>query len=147
MAISIKLNGLSDAVGTITKIPEALNREVILELSQITYDGIQEGAGRHRGETGALFASVYNRSIGKNARQVGHDEKRAPHAIFVTAGTRPHEIRPKDKKSLRWVVGNRFVFAKSVKHPGYRGDGYMLHALTIALRQLPEITDRAMKGL
>ena len=45
-------------------------------------------------------------------------------AKWFEEGTKPHIIRPKDKKSLRFrsTKGNKgfgnFVFAKEVKHPG-----------------------------
>ncbi len=40
--------------------------------------------------------------------------------LYLEEGTKPHIIRPKDKKSLRWKVGSgdRFAFAKEVHHPG-----------------------------
>ena len=60
------------------------------------------GAGRHF-KTGALFRSLYNRSI-PHGREVGHDPQAAPHALFVNFGTRAHRIYPKSKKALRWAA-------------------------------------------
>ncbi|MDY4155083.1 MAG: hypothetical protein SPH77_00640 [Campylobacter sp.] len=39
--------------------------------------------------------------------------------------TKPHEIKPKTRKFLRWVVSSEFIFAKKVKHPGYKGDPFL----------------------
>lgn len=143
MTISIKLEGLSDVIGTLPTIPKTIEHRVILDMSQIVYDQAQAGAGKHT-KTGALFASLFNHAI-PGGRHVYHDPQLAPHAIFVNAGTKPHKIVPKNKKALRWVIGNGFVFAKSVNHPGYIGDAYMIGALTTALQQFKNIVDKATK--
>jgi hypothetical protein len=38
---------------------------------------------------------------------------------FLEFGTEPHEIKPKNKKALRWVDGGKEHFAKKVNHPGF----------------------------
>lgn len=63
-------------------------------------------------------------SIGHTpARAVGTQARtevfaRAKHAIYVELGSRPHEIRPRRAKALRFTIGTRVVFAKRVWHPG-----------------------------
>ena len=52
-------------------------------------------------------------------------DKRASYGIFVHNGWEAHEIRPKKRKFLRWVIGSEFVFARKVKHPGYKGDAFL----------------------
>lgn len=42
----------------------------------------------------------------------------APYAGFVAFGTKPHEIRARRAKFLRFVQNGRVVFRKSVHHPG-----------------------------
>jgi hypothetical protein len=39
-------------------------------------------------------------------------------ANYQEYGTRPHVIRPRRAKALRFVVGGRVVFAAKVNHPG-----------------------------
>jgi hypothetical protein len=39
---------------------------------------------------------------------------------FFEKGTKPHEIRPKNKKSLRFTSGGETIFAKKVNHPGMK---------------------------
>ena len=143
MAVFVQLQGLSEVTGTLRGLPAALEHKTILRMSQVAFDRAQEGAGRHN-RTGALFQSLYNRSIPKG-REVGHDPDRAPHAVFVQLGTRPHEIRPSKKKALRWVSGSNFMFAGKVNHPGYRGDAYLIDAATLAVRQFAQIVDDAFK--
>lgn len=141
--VFIRFSGLSDATGTIQRMPAEFEHQTILAMSQRAYDVAQVGAGRHN-RTGALFQSLYNRSI-QGGREVGHDLERAPEALFINLGTRPHEIRPKTKKALRWAAGGRFIFAGKVNHPGYRGDAYLIEAATQAVREFREIVDKAFK--
>jgi hypothetical protein len=60
-------------------------------------------------------------------------------------GTRPHKIRPKTKKALRWAQGGAFQFAREVNHPGYRGDPWMIRAADDAIRQFAAVIDTAFK--
>lgn len=141
--IEITVNGVSKLVSDLRGLSPGLENDVINQTSQIAYDSAQRGAGRHI-KTGALFQSLYNRAI-TGGRSVGHDPLRAPHALFVVGGTKPHQIKPKNKKALRWVGPNGFVFAKTVNHPGYRGDDYMKEAQDDAVRQLPVIFDQVLR--
>lgn len=99
----IKILGLTEAIGTLRGIPPHLERSVLLQMSQIAYETARRGAGRHTkpGGSGALFQSLFNRQTSYFGREVGHDTQRAPHALFINAGTRPHIIEPNKKKALR----------------------------------------------
>ncbi len=141
MPIKISVSGATEAREFVVGVPEKVSRRAILQMSQVAYDSMQRGANAHT-KTGALFQSVYNRPTGTGSgREVGHDPQRAPHAIFVVFGTRPHEIRPRTKQVLRWPVGDGFAFAKRVNHPGYAGDDYMTRSAVAALDKLREIVD------
>ena len=61
----------------------------------------------------------------------------ASYAAFVERGTSAHEIRPRNRKALRWAAGNarlsgsprsggRVRFAKRVQHPGTRAQPFMV---------------------
>jgi hypothetical protein len=143
MSLFIRFEGLTEVAGTLRKLPAGLEKSTILKMSQVAYDQAQKGAARHS-KTGALFQSLYNRAI-PTGREVGHDPARAPHAIFVQLGTKPHVIMPRNKKALRWASGGKFFFAGKVNHPGYRGDAYMIEAASAAVRQFSSIIDAALK--
>ena len=143
MAIQVRVLGADTLAKDLQAIPVKMEASVIRQMSQIAYDRAQAGAGRHS-KTGALFRSLYNRSI-PNGREVGHDPQMAPHALFVNFGTRPHKIYPRTKKALRWSGGGVFHFAKVVNHPGYRGDNYMQVAADAAIVQFSAIVTAAMK--
>ena len=42
----------------------------------------------------------------------------AEHGPHIEYGTKPHVIKPKNRKALRFGVPGGFAFAKGVKHPG-----------------------------
>ncbi|MCX5326277.1 hypothetical protein [Streptomyces sp. NBC_00120] len=52
-----------------------------------------------------------------------------PAVRYVLDGTRPHIIRPRRKKALRFDVGGRTVFAKVVHHPGTKPNDFLGKAL------------------
>jgi hypothetical protein len=155
--ISVEIQGVRELLGELKDFPEALERDVIRNMSQIAYDSMEKGAQRHF-KTGALQSSLYNRAI-LDGREVGHDTGIAPHAQFVLFGTPPHDIAPKDKKALRWVKAGftgpvdfsgksgsgGFQFAGLVKHPGYIGDDYMEKAKDDAVALFSQFVDQALK--
>lgn len=61
-------------------------------------------------------------------------------------GSRPHEIRPHQKKALRWPSGQggqtRFVFARWARHPGYAGDPWLVQAADAVVRKFDAIVQR-----
>ncbi|WP_434593247.1 hypothetical protein [Streptomyces sp. A5-4] len=52
-----------------------------------------------------------------------------PATRFVLDGTRPHIIRPRRAKVLRFEVRGREVFAAYVRHPGTRANNFLARAL------------------
>ncbi|MGC0418412.1 hypothetical protein [Embleya sp. AB8] len=52
-----------------------------------------------------------------------------PATLYVLNGTRPHIIRPRRAKALRFAVGGRIVFAQVVHHPGTRPNNFLGRAL------------------
>lgn len=50
------------------------------------------------------------------------------------------------EKALRWAgADGRFIFARAVNHPGYRGDAYLVEATREAIRRMPEIVQNALR--
>lgn len=143
MTIRVHVSGVETVKLDIAGLPKTIESSVIRQMAQIAYDSAERGADAHT-KTGAMRQSLFARAIPKG-REVGHDLTRAPHALFVQFGTRPHVIEPNKKKALRWASGGRFFFAKRVHHPGYRGDAYLSRAADDAIRQFSAIVDRAMQ--
>lgn len=51
------------------------------------------------------------------------------YAAFVNDGTKPHIIRPRRAKVLRFNVGGQTVFARVVNHPGTKARPFLDRAL------------------
>ncbi|MEW2127109.1 HK97 gp10 family phage protein [Streptomyces sp. NPDC007259] len=81
-------------------------------------------------DTGRLRASIRIESRRtltlRSVYTIGSDVHYAP---YVNDGTRPHVIRPKRAKALRFNVGGRTVFAAVVNHPGTRANPFLDRAL------------------
>ncbi|MGW4731842.1 hypothetical protein ACWEQC_22210 [Streptomyces shenzhenensis] len=52
-----------------------------------------------------------------------------PAVRYVLDGTRPHIIRPRRAKALRFEVSGRVVFAAYARHPGTRANNFLGRAL------------------
>lgn len=48
---------------------------------------------------------------------------------YVIWGTRPHTIRPRRRRALRFQAGGRTVFADVVHHPGNAPNNFLARAL------------------
>jgi len=53
-----------------------------------------------------------------------YDEGIAPHGDYVLFGTKPHMIRPKNKKALHWG-GKDGPFSKGHRHPGTKPNDFL----------------------
>ncbi len=65
------------------------------------------------------------------------------YAEYVSAGTRPHVIRPRQAKALRFTVGGVVVYATRVNHPGTQPNDFW----TRPLRNLPDTIRRIWDSL
>lgn len=159
MTVSIQTIGLDGVVVEIGRLPRGIERFVINGLGDIAHEQMRQGAGRHSPRptgTGRLYKSLFkDEDFGAARVTVGHDTTIAPHAIFVLRRTKPHEIKQRTggpmlswidygggENSTRIGSGKRF-FARSVWHPGYRGDRYDERAEQEALRNFRRIVEAA----
>ena len=63
------------------------------------------------------------------------DEGIAPHGVYVLSGTKPHIIKPKNKKALAWKGMTTKYPVKTVHHPGTKPNDFLGRGLleTIAM--------------
>ena len=148
--IELNIEGLDAIRDTFKRLVPEVQQHVLNGMAQIAFDAAQQQADTHT-KTGALARSLSLKPDGDSAWIIGHNLQHAPHAIFVHFGTRPHLIKPKDKKALRWAGGNggatHFVFARFVHHPGYAGDAWLVKAADEAVRQFDAIVRRVQGEL
>jgi len=87
-------------------------------------------------DTGRLKNSIGMRREGGRKIIV---EAKAPYAGFVEYGTRPHVIRPRRKKVLRFEVDGKVVFTTRVYHPGTSPQPYWRPSFEHTAEALPKI--------
>lgn len=74
-------------------------------------------------KTGNLRRSIH---VGRVTTRSAETIASANYAAFVEFGTKPHEIRPRNRRALRWKVPGGHRFAKVVRHPGTRARPFMM---------------------
>jgi len=98
--------------------------------------------------TGKLARSTFFQIIGGPKEQILKilQPARTPdgefYGEFVRDGTRPHDIRPKNAKALRFMIGSNVIFAMVVKHPGNRPNPYHKRTLAALRPRVGQIVKR-----
>lgn len=129
--LQVKITGTDAMRAKLQRVGDVLTDQALATTAVEVEDYIEREAAKHN-KTGALVRSIYKTPIPGGGWEIGHDLQHAPHALFVHWGTRPHIIKPKNKKALRWAAGGAFAFAAKVKHPGNAPDKWMERAAAIA---------------
>ena len=132
----VNLTGTERIKEAFARLNHAAQYSVIAKTADVLEESIDRQVDKHT-KTGVLRRSIYKKPI-QSGFEIGHDERIAPYAKFVHWGTKPHVIKPKDKKALRWAVGDKFAFAKSVNHPGYVGHPWLKKAVEVDAPKLFE---------
>ncbi len=126
---------MQDEVGmhieaTLPKHIDLIPRRVINEVTQEVFENVLKRVAVHT-KTGNLERSISHSVLSDTHGQVIQGDTGTltkdgrNYGVFVHYGFKAHDIKPKNKKALRWVAGGGFRFAKSVSHPGYKGDPFM----------------------
>lgn len=97
--------------------------------------------------SGRLSRSLRIEPRGRLERHVVMGGARAPHAPYVEHGTRPHLIRPRRARALRFEVDGEIIYARLVHHPGTSPMEVMARAAEEALKELPGIARRTIAFL
>ena len=118
---------------------ELRNRlEAIEDLGPIMRDLALTAVGEQKRlapvKTGNLRRSIH---VGRVSDRSAETIASAQYAAFVEFGTRPHEIRPRVKRVLRWKdKGGTVRYARRVRHPGTKAQPYMLPGAERAVTDL-----------
>lgn len=68
----------------------------------------------------------------------------APYAAPVHEGARPHVIRPRNVRFLRFEIEGRVVFTRRVNHPGQRAQPFLTNAVHRVVSADPRIDNRGV---
>ena len=104
-----------------SNIPEEIMPEFVDKLADACLDNTYK---RAPWRTGFLAMSI-TKAVTGNTAQVGPTASYAP---FVSLGTLPHEIRPRNARVLAFPGGGDsggMIFAARVQHPGTQPNPYL----------------------
>lgn len=121
-----------------------------VEHAAIEGEAVAKSAGRYQDRTGRLRSGIVARFVKNSGREVVWELlSPAPYSAYVENPTRPHVIRARKARALRFQVGGRTVFAQQVQHPGtpgypFMGPGYQQAERTLMreLEKLPAVLAR-----
>ena len=119
------------------------NLRLAVEASAVEVATIAKMEHRYKQRHGRLKDAVQT-TIGENGTEarVYLDGNIAPYGVFIHDGIKPHDIFPNRRKALRWVDGNKFLFAKRVRFPGWDPDPFLYDALESNEKTIVSIFDR-----
>lgn len=132
---------LIDTGNELLFIPDELRRRTVNRMTEEADAIIKDSIAEHT-KTGVLASSYFNKQTpSKRGRTVGHDLDIAPYAKWLIEGSRPHTIAAKNADALHfyWPKVGKWVFFKSVRHPGYVGDDYIRKGYDAALAKFSDI--------
>lgn len=99
-------------------------RQVLGQLAALAYQQAKATTS-FKDRSGKLRGSFQRGQKGPWAQFVAVGGRSAPYALFIEAGSKPHEIRPRKAKFLRFEQGGQVRFAKRVYHPGTKPARFM----------------------
>lgn len=138
-AASADLSRLAQALEKSGKQAQATTEQVIRDAAEYI---LAEMMSRVPVDTGNLRASLGIRQVG-SAVIIGPDLKKAPYASFVEFDTKPHVIRAKNARALRFQVGGRTVYARQVNHPGTKGQRFVRDSFQAWVDSIGELVAEA----
>lgn len=114
-----------------------LQTESMRQLETFTTGFVRTAAATAREIAPERTAHLKSRIGAQPVRRVGPwslesgIESRADYSLFVHEPTRPHVIRPRRAKALRffWPKVGRVVFLQHVNHPGTKGQPFLRNAV------------------
>lgn len=140
---NIQIKGLDslirDANRAGGRLPQKMREAMVSATTGVQNDAKKIRPRSFKNQTGTLRRSITRRIDGPHRGVVFTDVDYAPHVEF---GTKPHVIRPKNKKMLAFKVGGRMVFARQVFHPGTRAYNYMRDAFEDNKPKITKLYDR-----
>lgn len=139
-----RLNGLNEVMQRTfwIGVQEDYEENLLDNVRPHTKEGKMERNTRAKLIDGGVEGGVYN-----NGMEVTWNGQKINYAYFVEYGTKPHEIRPKKKKILRWQgAGGGDVFAGVVNHPGTKAYKPVENAAKKTFNNLDKIFTQELKS-
>ena len=146
--MQIKVEGLQEVCERFNTLPKRLRVTMQIANARALRDIQKTAQQSHRfhTRTGLLERSITKEEFtGTIGGRVYLDDTMAAYGPFVHQGTRPHDIKPREKTVLRWPVRGGFVFSKHVHHPGTRPDQFIFRGGRINREHVRDLYREAIK--
>ena len=108
-------------------------------MRDLALDAVSEQKHLAPVKTGNLRRSIH---VGRVTDRSAETIASADYAAHVEFGTKAHEIRPRNKRALRWKVPGGYRFATRVRHPGTRARPYMIPGAEKAISRASGLRDK-----
>lgn len=132
---TISMTGNERLAQAFAQAPAQMRRQMLFAMDAATARVQIYAQAKHRfiSRSGRLEASITRPTVTPELGIIGLDlsgtkTEQGSYGVFVHQGTRAHEIRPRQKRILRWPTADGFAFAKRVMHPGTRPDPFLAQA-------------------
>jgi len=146
--MKIEVKNLKETFKYLEAIDESKVEKAIRDITQDVFENVKFYARPHH-ITGTLEKNIRHK-VKKHSAVIYIDNenmlvnwkgKKTNYANFVLFGSRPHIIKAKNKRALRFSYKNldEFIYRKSVHHPGYRGDDFLKKALDKTFNKLEKL--------
>ena len=108
------------------------------EAEQAGRFGVQHVHDHHKfkTQTGNLERKTSHKVFVRRGGKILRLQNTAPYAAAIDLGAKPHVIRPRKARALRFITRGKLVFARKVNHPGNRPYRFLYNAADAAGRVL-----------
>ncbi len=123
---------------TLENLAQSMPKEIVPEFVENLADACLDNAYKRAPWRSGFLAMSLTKKVDGNTAQV---TPTASYAAFVSLGTRPHQIRPRNARVLAFPGGQLggMVFAAVVNHPGTQPNPYLQLAAQDTREQASEI--------
>lgn len=175
----LEIKGTEKLKAALDKLLKTADKNIPIVLMQAGQVGVSHCKIECPVDTGRLRASIGNptkKGIFETTRKGVAFGTAVDYAFDVEFGTKPHIIKPKKKKVLRWPIPvgqeikftekgikrgkklyiskktgklikkKQYAFAKFVKHPGTKGQHFMLKGVQKAVPDIIKVLKGVIKG-
>jgi len=156
--MEIKVENLEEIKEWLKELPKRDEKKLLAEVTTRIWKSSRKKAKKHF-KTGTMernLTYLVKKDKGyvffeNDGMLVNWNGKKVNYVAFVLFGSRPHTIKPKNKRALRWAKDENvyppevhnprslFAFAKQVHHPGYRGDDFLIKSAKDIFSKLEKI--------
>lgn len=138
-AASADLSRLAEALEESGQRAQVTTEQVIRDAAEYI---LAEMMSRVPVSTGKLRNSLGIRQVG-TAVIIGPNLEKAPYAPYVEFDTKPHVIKAKNARMLRFKINGRTVYARQVNHPGTKGQRFVRDSFQAWVDSIGELVAQA----